>query len=337
MICKKRIFALASAFLMLISTAGCGTTKANSEVPSSVPSQISGTKVHVATLKGPTGFGMLQMMDQAASENSFYEFSVDTAPDEIVSALASGNADIAAIPTNLAATLYQKTSGNIQMAAVNTLGVLWLVTNGETVSSIQDLKGKSIEASGEGAIPEYALNYILQKNGLEPGKDVTISYSSEHSELAAKVIAGKVSIAVLPEPFVTQVLAKSSEVKRSLDLTSEWDKATSDGSVLSMGCLVVRKEFAEKNPQAVHDFLKSYESSTQFANSSPAEAAKLAETYLAIPAQVAEKAIPNCNIVYIDGQKMKDSIQPFLQVLYDFNPKSVGGALPQDDFYYIEN
>jgi NitT/TauT family transport system substrate-binding protein len=269
----------------------------------------------------------------ASSEDD--RFTLVSSPDEIVAKISSGEVDVAAAPTNLAATLYNKTDGGVQLAAVTTLGVLYVVTaGGENVGSVSDLKGKTVYSSGQGATPEYALNYILRQNGLEPGKDVQLEYKSEHAELASLVIAGKAKIAVLPEPFVTQVLKKNSSAKVALDLTQEWKKAAGDKSVLTMGCLIVRKKFAEENKDAFDSFLKDYKASAEYTNSNVEQAAKLSQEFGIMDSSIAEKAIPNCAIVYLDGTEMKEKIPEFLKILYQANPKSVGGKLPADDFYY---
>lgn len=337
----KRITALAlSAVLFFSAAAGCSSSSASSNTSSnaSVSSAAEKTTVKVATLKGPTGLGMLKLMsdNDAKTAANQYVFTISGAPDEIVSKISSGEVDVAAVPTNLAATLYNKTSGKVQMAAVNTLGVLFLLTNGENIKSVADLKGKTIYSSGQGATPEYALNYILKQNGLTVGTDVTVKYLTEHAELATQMIAGKVKIAVLPEPYVTQVTTKSKTTKIALDLTKEWDKAAGSKSVLAMGCLIVRKDFAEKNKAAFDRFLTEYKASTEYTNSQVKNAAALSEKYGIMPAAVAQKAIPNCNIVYMDGADMKAKIPDFLNILFKANPKSVGGKLPGDDFYYTK-
>ncbi len=318
-----------------VSSSGAQTA---SQVSSQATSSSSAEKatIKLATLKGPTGLGMLKLMsdNDANTSVNHYDFKIVGAPDEIVSKISNGEIDAAAVPTNLAATLYSKTSGKVQLAAINTLGVLSVLTSGENVTSVKDLKGKTIYATGQGSTPEYAFNYILKQNGLEVGKDVKIEYKAEHAELAAMVISGKAKIAVLPEPFVTQVLGKNKDVKISLDVTKEWNKAVADKSVLTMGCLIVRKDFAEKNKEVFNAFLKEYKASAEYTVSNIEDASALSEKYGIMPAAVAKKAIPNCNIVYMDGSEMKAKIPDFLKVLFQANPKSVGGKMPGEDFYY---
>lgn len=337
----KKLTALALALLFAVSFAGCGNSQnsaggtSSSSVSSAAVNSAKKTMTVVA-LKGPTGLSMAKLMNDNENKKTKinYKISLVSSPDEIVSKVTGGKADAVAAPTNLAATLYNKTNGKIQMAAVTTLGVLYVLTNGENISSIKDLKGKTVYLTGQGATPEYAFDYILEQNGLTVGKDVKTVYESEHAGLAAKMIAGSVKIAVLPEPFVTQVLMKNKNVKRALNVTDEWDKTAGGKSVLSMGCLIVNKKFAQENKDTVNEFLDEYKVSADYANSNVDETAKLSAKYDIMPEAVAKKAIPNCGIVYIDGSEMKTKIPVFLKVLYTANPKSVGGKLPDGNFYY---
>ena len=226
----------------------------------------------------------------------------------------------------------------ISIAAINTLGVLHILERGDTIQSISDLEGKTIYATGQGSTPEYVLNYILQKNNIE---NVTVEYMTEHAELAAALLAGDVNIALLPEPNVTAVLLKDNTIRQALDLTQEWDNTQKLNSLqqsqLAMGCIVARKEFIENNKQAFENFLKEYENSVNYVNANVTEAAALVQQYgIMDNAAAAEKAIPNCNIVFISGEEMKNALQGFYQVLFDANPKSIGGVLPDEDFYYTE-
>lgn len=291
--------------------------------------------VRVYALMGPTGIGMVQMMDQ---NDGMYAFTLSGAPDEVVAAVASGNADIAAVPTNLAATLYQKTSGNVQLLALNTLGVLSILTTDDSIQTVEDLAGKTIYATGQGSTPEYVLNYILDAFGLTDS--VTVEYKAEHAELATLAAAGEVSIAMLPEPNVTSVLMQNDQFRIALDVTELFNQAAElkgqAGAVMSMGGVIVRKDFAQANPEKVAAFMEAYAASVEFVNSDVEAASKMVEEQGIMPkAAVAAKAIPNCHIVFITGEEMKAQIEPFFQVLFDANPASVGGALPGADFYYM--
>lgn len=358
----KRISSLLLAMAMTAAvTAGCSTGELSSSAPSSeAPASseaasseeasepevssaaeesespdVSDVTIRIGALKGPTGLGMLQLMQEANDGEKPYEFTLAGAADELTGKITTGELDAVALPTNSAAALYNKTEGQLQIAMVNTLGVLYLVTYGDTeINSIADLAGKTVYSSGQGTVAEYAFNYILSANGLEAGKDVTVEYKTEHAEIATLMAAGQADIAVLPQPFVTQATSQNPDLKVALNLTEEWDKAADGASILTMGCLVVRKDFAEENKDAFNAFLDDYKESVEFVNANPAEAAVISGEVDLIGAAVAEKAIPECNIVYIDGDETKEKLPGFLQILYDANPQSVGGAMPGDDFYY---
>ena len=296
--------------------------------------------VNILALKGPTAMGMVSLMNQAdqgevADEN--YNFQIVASPDEVTPAIAQGTADIAAVPANLASVLYQKTDGSVQVLTINTLGVLYLVENGDQIQNISDLKGKTIYASGKGATPEYALNYILKENGLTPGEDVQIEWKSEHTECVAALAEHEDAIALLPQPFVTTAQSKNDSLRVALDLTEEWDniqKENGGNSSLVTGVTVVRTEFVQEHPEIVEDFMERYQESVTFVNDHAEEAAKMIGNYDIIPEEIAKKALPECNIVYIDGAEMKEKLSGYLEVLKQENPQSVGGALPADEFYY---
>lgn len=292
--------------------------------------------VNVAALKGPTAMGMVDFMDKADSgelADNDYHFEIVAAVDEVTPKLVQGQLDIAAVPANLASVLYNNTDGGVKVLAVNTLGVIYIVESGETVSEISDLKGKTVYASGKGATPEYALNYILTQNGIDPESDLTIEWKSEHTECLSALMAEENAIAMLPQPFVTTAQAKSDKIRVALDLTEEWDKLGADSALLT-GVLVARTEFVESEPDAVEAFMEHYEASVRFVNENVEDAAALIEKYDIVPAAVAVKAVPNCNIVCITKEEMKQKLSGYLAVLLEQNPKSVGGALPADDFYY---
>ncbi len=337
----KRLIALAMSAVMMLSLTACaGGSEASSSAPegSSAVAEERAT-VRVGGLKGPTAMGMVKLMeeDAAGTTANDYEFTLAGSADEINPLLIKGELDIAAVPTNVASVLYNKTEGQVEILALNTLGVLYVVENGNTIQSVEDLRGKTVYSTGKGATPEYALNYILGENGLTAGTDVTVEYKSEHSELASLLAAGQADLAVLPQPFVTSVLAKNPDVRIALNLTEEWDKVTEDGSKLTMGALVVRKDFAESNPEAVRNFLKEYQASTQYVTDEANldDAAALIEQYGIISAAVAKQALPYCNIVCITGEEMRTAAEGFLSILAKANPQSVGGTLPAEDFYYI--
>ncbi len=340
----KRTLALILALAMaVLCFAGCAKKvepAPTAEASASPSAPAEKTKVSIAALNGPTGMGLVQLMEKndAGEAANDYSIALVGAPDEIVGKLTSGEVDIAAVPTNLAATLYNKTQGKIRIAAINTLGVLYVVQTGEEIKNVSDLEGKKIYASGQGSTPEYALNYILKANGLE-GK-VEVEYCAEHSEVVAKLASGEASIALLPEPFVTASKAKVENLTTALDVTQLWEdacKKEGKSGVLSMGCVVVRAEFAEQNPDALDAFLAEYKASIEYVNANGEQAAQLIADYgIVASAEIAKQALPACNIVYIDGVTMKDSLANFFEVLLAANPASVGGQIPADDFYYVK-
>ena len=290
---------------------------------------------NVAALKGPTAMGMVKMMSDDAGAN--WNFTIAAAADEIAPKLIQGELDIAAVPANLAATLYNKTQGKVQVLAINTLGVLYIIENGETVQSVEDLKGRTIYSAGQGATPEYALNYILKENGIDPTTDVNIIFSKEHTECLNAVMNDPTAVALLPQPFVTTAMSKAPGVRIALDLNQLWadvQEGKENQSALLTGVVVARKEFVENNPEAVNAFMDAYAASVAFANEDVDATAALIGSYEIVPEAVAKAALPYCCIVMIEGEEMQQKLSGYLQVLFDQNPASVGGAMPNEDFYF---
>ena len=348
----KRVFAAVTAFALCASLAGCGAaasvsesaaeSAAESTAESAVEAEPAATEapaeseateatLRIAGLKGPTTMGLVNLMaDEVASS---YDFTMYGAADEIVPLLVKGDLDAAAVPANLAATLYNKTNGAVEVACINTLGVLYIVENGETVNSVADLKGQTIVTTGKGTTPEYVLRYVLSENGVDPDSDVTIEYCSEATEALSKVQAGKATIAMLPQPFVTSALSQVEGLRVALDMNEEWQKVA--GSKLVTGVLVVRKDAVENDPEAFASFMEGYAASVEAANSDLEGTAALCEQYgVVAKAALAQKALPQCNIVFETGDEMKADLETYFNVLYAADPTSVGGTLPADDFYY---
>ena len=348
----KRIISVFTALALCVSLAACGTTAASSaadaapeaassaaaspeaaapqeETPASP--ETAGAALRIAGLKGPTTMGLVNLMSSADGAN--YEFTMYGAADEIVPLLVKGELDAAAVPANLAATLYQKTEGAVEVACVNTLGVLYILENGESIQSVADLKGQTIVTTGKGTTPEYVLRYVLSQNGIDPDADVTIEYCSEATEALSQVQAGMASIAMLPQPFVTSALSQVEGLRVALDMNEEWEAVA--GSQLVTGVLVARKDAVEADPAAFEAFLDGYAASVEAANTDLEGTAALCEQYgIVAKAALAQKALPACNIVFETGDQMKTDLVNYFQVLFDADPASVGGALPADDFYY---
>lgn len=327
---KKKLAVFLAALLVATGLTACGQKEEVSSEPA--------VTAKVAALKGPTSMGMVKMMaDQKDAKEKNYEFTIGSSPDEIAPKFLKGEFDIVALPSNLASILYNKSQGKVQVLAINTLGILYLMENGDSVKSIEDLKGKTVYSSGKGAVPEYAFNYILKANGLNPDTDLRVEYKSEHTEALAALLNDKSGLAVLPQPFATVASLKNKDLRTALDLSKEWDKASKNAkSTMITGVVVVNKDFAAKYSEKIKKFMADYKASIDYTNTNVDDAAKLIEENNIVPAAVAKKAIPQCNITYIDGSDMKDKLSGYLQVLFEANPKSIGGKMPADDFYYVQ-
>ena len=339
----KKTLSLTLALLLALSLTACGG-KTEEPVPEEetpvqeepVQEAEAPVTTRVAALKGPTAMGLVKLMsdDPQSADGSLYEFTLAGAADEVTPSLIKGDLDMACVPANLASVLYNKTEGQIVTLAVNTLGVLYIVENGNAVNSMADLAGKTVVAAGKGSTPEYALRYLLTENGIDPDKDVTIDWKSEHAECVAALASGAATIALLPQPFVTVAQTKIEGLRMALDLTDEWD-ALDNGSGMITGVVVARKSFVEEHPAAVEAFLEDYAASVDWVNGNTADAAQLISQFGIIEAApVAEKALPYCNIVCITGEEMASKLTGYLQVLFDAEPTSVGGKLPGEDFCY---
>ena len=327
---KKKLAVFLAVLLVITGLTACGQKEKTTSEPA--------VTAKVAALKGPTSMGMVKMMaDQKDAKEKDYDFTIASSPDEIAPKFLKGEFDIVALPSNLASILYNKSQGKLQVLAINTLGVLYLMENGDTIKSIADLKGKTVYSSGKGAVPEYAFYYILKANGLNPDTDLRVEYKSEHTEALAALLNDKSGLAVLPQPFATVASLKNKGLRPALDLTKEWDKASKNAkSTMITGVVVVNKDFAAKYPEKIKKFMADYKASIDYTNDNIDDAAKLIEENDIVPAAVAKKAIPQCNITYVDGSDMKDKLSGYLQVLFEANPKSIGGKMPADDFYYVQ-
>ena len=307
--------------------------------PAPQPPVKDDTVIRIGGMTGPTSIGLVKVMEDNANgtAKNKYDFTIVGAADEITPKLVKGELDIAALPANVASVLYNNTQGKVKLLAINTLGVLSILEKGDTIKSVADLKGKVIyaPASGKGSTPEYALNFILTSNGLDPAKDVTIEWKSEVTEILAALKKTDGGIAMLPQPAATNALNNVEGLREAINLNDAWNALGVDSKQVT-GVIVVRKAFAEANPEAVKTFLKEYEASTKFANENLAEAAKLVGEYKIAAEAVALKAIPKCNITFIKGEEMKNTLSAYLKTLFDANAASVGGSMPADEFYYVE-
>lgn len=315
----KRIVAMITAAVMLFSLAAFAACSKKQD----------DTEIRIAALKGPTGIGMVKLADKQNYPN--YTVSIEASPDALNPQIISGEVDVAAVPVNLASVLYNKLDGDISVLAVSTLGVLYVVEAGSEVNSVTDLAGKTVYATGQGATPEYILNYLLDKNGV--AGSVEVNYVGEHAALATMLANGSAEIGMLPEPNVTSTLAGNDNLRIALNLTEEWNKVCS--TELVQGVVIARKSFVNEHPEAIEQFLREYEKSSAFVNENIDEAAKLiVDAGILGNVEIAKKAIPNCNISFSKGEAMHKAVEGMLTVLFEANPKSIGGKLPDKDFYY---
>ncbi len=323
---KKILSVLLGTIMVLSVVAGCAPK----------PQEIKGGNINIAALKGPTAMGIVSLLDKSDKKETknTYSYEILGSGDEVVAKIVKGELDIAMIPANLASVLYNNTKGEISVIAINNLGVVYIVDTTGEIKTIADLKGKEILAVGKGTTPEFTLNHILAKNGLDVNTDLKVEYKGEATEVAATLLEGKATIAMLPQPFVSTVLMKNDKVKIALDLTKEWETVNPNSSVVT-GVIIVRNEFLKDNKDVVDLFLEEYKVSADFINKNVDEGAALVEKYGISPAPVAKMAIPLCNIRAITGADMQSKISSYLEVLFNANPKSVGGKLPDEKFYYL--
>ena len=343
---RSKILALGLALaltagLLAGCTGGSGSqspTPSQTVMPTPTPSETAPAEkqtVNLAVLKGPSGVGAAKLLaDSDAGETANdYAYSILADNTEIVAGLSSGSLDIAAVASNVAANLYNKTNGGIQIAAVSGLGVLYILENGNTVQSMADLKGQTLYATGQGANPEYVLNYLLTENGVDPA-EVDIQWKTA-DEVSALMVSGEARLCMMPVPAATAIQMSNPDVREALDLSAEWD-GLNNGSHLTMTCIAVRTAFAQEHPEAVENFLADYAASVEYVKGDPTAASELVAQYGITPkAKIAELAIPKCSLVCITGKvDMADTIQGYFEVLSAANPDALGGSIPDDGFYF---
>ena len=292
--------------------------------------------VKAAAFKGPSGFGIVRMFENppVLGENVTIEFQVLPTPKEMVARVAGGELDFAVFPSNMAAKLYTQGPGYL-LGAVTGMGVLSVVSRDESIRDWSDLRGKTINSVGKGASPDYLLTYFLEKNGLDPDEDINVDFSiTSGPQLAQLLIGGKRDTAVLPEPFVTMVTKKAPDVKVVLDFQETWKTLRSSDTSYPITVVVVNPKLADARPELVRAFLEAYEESIEWVNANPAEASVLIEKFDIMPAAIARPAIPHCNLQFIYAEDARRIMEEYLEVLLNFNPASIGGELPDGDFYF---
>ena len=327
---KRKMFSIRKNALFItlavtgIFLAGCGN-------------KTESAQVNIGSLKGPTSMGLVSLMEKNERDKAKndYTFTMETAADALLAGMVKGELDIALIPANVASVLYEKTGGQVAVLDINTLSVLYMVSADTSLQSFGDLRGRTIYLTGKGTTPDYALQYLLEKNEISL-EDVTLEYKSEATEVASVLAQNPQAVGLLPQPFVTAACMQNENLQVVYDFNEEWNAVSQDGSNLVIGVTVVRKEFLEKNKDTVLTFMEEHKESAEFANANLDETAALVVKFGILEKEpIAKKALPACNISYIDGEDMKQGLSGYLNVLYEMDPSSVGNALPKDDFYYV--
>ena len=316
---------LICVLVLLMVAAGCS---GNKQGDNGEPEGAAPDKINIGVLQGPTGMGIVKLMD-----NEKYNIEIVGSPDFLLGKIITGELDLAAVPPNQASILYQRTEGEVQLLAIHTLGILYVLENGEDINSIDDLAGKTLYVSGKGSMPDYVIQHLLTEHGLVPGQDVLLEFSAQHADLATMAASGQQGLVLLPQPFVTSVMKQNKDMRIALDLTEEWKKVS--GADLPMGVLIGQKDFIENRNDDLQEFLAEYEDSINYVNNNVEEAAELIAKYEILPsAEIAASAIPYCNIVYLDPDESKEPLNKLFDVLYALAPESIGGEVPDDEFYY---
>ena len=322
---------LTFGILAIVVACGNGATSGNA------PAAAEGSHINMTVLPGPSALGSLGLMSEAAEGNTqnTYNIQILGSPEEVVPMIVQGNVDIAAVPTNMASVLHNNPNVDVTVLGLSTMGVLHIVdTTGEIVT-MADLTGRTVHLSGLGAAPEFVFNYVLRQNGLEPNVDVILEFVAEQPQIAALMAEGIAEIALLPEPFATTVTMQNENAVHALDLTQEWNMVQPDYGLV-MTAIIVRSDFLAENPGAVNIFMTEYAQSVQFVNGNVEVAAQLAVDFGVIPnPAIAAAAIPRSNQVFITGAQMQSYMAGYLGVLYAELPASIGGAMPNEAFYFI--
>ena len=322
---KKSLLIVSMILIMtLMAFTGCGTQAEE-------PAELS-APVNIACMNGPTGMGMVDLMG-----NENYNIEVFQAPTDAVPKIISGEIDVACVPSNLAAVLYNKTEGQIVSVSPMVMGVLHILGNGVEVSDVADLKGQTIVSAGQGGTPEYALQEVLQNAGLEMGKDVKVEWLASHADVNAKLLSDEGTIAMVPEPFVSAALAQGAgKVTDLFDMNTLWSEAT--GQDFPMGVLIARRDFVENRGSDLNILLNDLAASIEDVNSASDEVAqKIVDAGFLGNADIAKAAIPNCNLTLYTGDELAkgaEIMKTFNETMFALTPPAVGGALPGEDLYY---
>ena len=332
--------AAAGAGLALAGCSSSSSTRESTETESADGAAASEDGERVAIrlggLKGPTSMGLVKMLDDCENglTRNEYEFTMGASADELTPSILQGELDILAVPVNLGAVLYNNSDKGMRMMVASMLGAIYVMEkDGEEVNSIEDLAGKTLYTVGKGSTPEYLLSYLLDQHGLKIDEDVMVEWREDPTEIVGLLSAGTASVCMLPQPFVTVAQGQVENLRIALDMNEQWNNLDNGTQLITAG-FIARKDFIDEHPQQAADFIQDAAESTDWVNNNVADAAQLVEKYDIVKATIAEASIPKCNIVCITGEEMKKDTQAYFQVLYDQNPDAVGGAMPEDDFYY---
>ncbi len=331
----RKHFVAALCLLLALSTAiGCGGTGTQTTTTTTPGTPV---EVQIAFLRGPSAVSGIDMINNYDGQKDGMKitYSIEQAPDVLSQKLVEGKITAATLPTNTAANLYTK-NGKYIMAAMNTWGVMYVVTAGAEINSWADLKGKEIDTSGKGSAADIVFQYLLKENGIDPEKDVTMKYASTPAEQAQLIAAGQSKISVLPEPWATTAVKKNPNAKVALDFQKEWTRINGESTPFAQTCLVVNAEFAKAHPDLLDKLLAAYATSMDWVNKNPAEAGKLvaARSDIGLDAVVTKEAIPRCNIKYQNAADSRAAVDKCLEIMFKYNPASIGGKMPDDGFYY---
>lgn len=343
----KKLFTIFILMISLLSLTSCSSDKKTEPLYeisddkfADMEEDVTLEKINITigALRGTTLMGLAQLMKNNSEDMAanIYSFDIANTPDEIITSMMNGDIDVASVPPNIASILYNKSNGKVQVAAIDSLGAMYIVTEGKSVKSFMDLKGKTLYMSGEGTTTEYVLNYLLDKNDIDLYKDITVVYKSTEEDVLDMVSETKDAIGLLSEPYATMAIERNNKLKKVLDINGEWLNIDEDSSLIS-GVLVARKEFIEKNEPSFIAFLDEYAESVEYTNANIEDVSFILDEFQILEADIAQKVIPFCNIIYFDEDIMEEKIETFLKIIFEQDASSIGGSLPEKEFYYFKN
>jgi|LGOV01.1.fsa_nt_gb NitT/TauT family transport system substrate-binding protein len=293
------------------------------------------TFIKVAAPIGSPTLSIIKMFKDSLMIGSNTEVAYECvkSPDLMASKIMSGEIDIALVPSNLAIKMYNK-GIDYKYAATGVWGVLYIISS-EDITTWEDLKGKEINIIGRGLTPDIVTRYLLKANGLEPDKDVKFNYVNGASELAQLFISGESTLSIMPEPMLSKVMMKKCDTKIVLDLQEEWTKVSGNNDSYPQAGIFIKNELIENHPELVEEFLLKYEESIKWVNENPSLAGEYSEEFkTGLNAELVKKAIKRSNISYKNAIDSEKALISYYEVLLNFSPDTIGGKLPDDNFYY---